>query len=183
MAAGLEANRKTALINGFSLEPRKIEEILPLAVRYEAEIIGYLMDERSQPPASAEDRLGIAVELDHVARSAGLEEERLIIDPFLAPLIWEDGTRRNVELLEVLRCLPEVMGRPVRTVVGLSNLTSGRGASDGDRKRTAELAFLPMLAAAGLRMVMLDVFHAEAVHLARACESLLSPKVFTWETL
>ena len=71
----------------------------------------------------------------------------------------------------------------MRTVVGLSNLTSGRAASDRDRKRAAELAFLPMLAAAGVTMVMLNVFHTEAVRLARACESLLSPKVFAWETL
>jgi len=183
MAAGLDANRKTAVLNGFSLEPRRLEEILPLAVRHDADIIGYLIDERSQPPASLEDRLRIAVELEQAAKSAGLGGERLMIDPFIAPLIWEDGHRRNATLLEVVRRLPEVLGRPVRTVAGLSNLTSGGAASDRDRKRTVELAFLPMLAAAGLTMVMLNVFHAEAVRLARACESLLSPKVFTWETL
>jgi len=183
MAAGLEANRKTAVHNGFSLEPRKLEAILPLAVRHDTDIIGYLIDERSQPPASLEDRLRIAVELEHAAQSAGLRDESLMIDPFIAPLIWEDGHRRNATLLEVVRRLPEALDRPVKTVVGLSNLTSGRAASDRDRKRTVELAFLPMLAAAGVTMVMLNVFHAEAVRLARACESLLSQKVFAWETL
>ncbi len=183
MAAGLDVNRTTAILNGFSLEPGKLEEILPLAVRYDAEIVGYLVDERSRPPASLEDRLRIAVELDRAARSAGLEERSLIIDPFVAPLVWEDGHRRNAALLEVVRRLPEVLGRPVRTVVGLSNLTTGRDPSDRDRKRAVERAFLPMLAAAGLTMVMLDVFHAEAVRLAGVCESLLSAKVFTWEAL
>ena len=182
MAAGLHVNRKTAVLNGFSLEPRRLEAILPLAVRHDTDIIGYLIDERSQPPASLEDRLRIAVELEQAAQSAGLRDESLVIDPFIAPLIWEDGHRRNATLLEVVRRLPEALDRPVRTVVA-SNLTSGRAASDRDRKRTVELAFLPMLAAAGLTMVMLNVFHTEAIRLARACESLLSPKVFAWETL
>ncbi len=183
MAAGLEANRKTALVNGFSPEPKRLERILPLAVRHDADVVAYLIEESGQPPASLEDRLGIAVEIDGAAQAAGLSPERLILDPFVAPLIWEDGHRRNATLLEVIRRLPDVLGRPVRTVAGLSNLTTGLGASDRDRKCRAERAFLPMLASAGLTMVMLDVFHTEAVRLARACESLLSPKVFTWETL
>jgi 5-methyltetrahydrofolate corrinoid/iron sulfur protein methyltransferase len=183
MGAGLEANRGTAVLNGFSLEPKRLEPILALAVRHGTDTVGYLLDEHGRPPASLDHRLGIAVEVDQAARSAGLSAERLILDPFVAPLIWEDGHRRNAELLEVIRRLPETLGRPVRTVVGLSNLTTGLGASDRDRKRRAERAFLPMLASAGLTMVMLDVFQTEAVRLVRACESLLSPKVFAWEAL
>lgn len=182
MEAGLEVGGAGTILNGFSLEPRKLEGILPLAVRSGAGVIGYLVDERSQPPASAEERLGIAVELDRAARSKGVATDRLILDPFVAPLIWEDGPRRNREALEVVRQLPEVLGRPVRTVAALSNLTSGGGA-DAERRRRTERAFLPMLAAAGLDMVLLDVFHGEAVALARTCVTLLAPHVFTWETL
>ena len=44
MKAGLEANRKVAVINGISLEPQKLEAILPLAVEYDVDMIGYLLD-------------------------------------------------------------------------------------------------------------------------------------------
>ena len=40
MAAGLEVNRKTAVLNGFSLEPRRLEAMLPLAVRHDTELSG-----------------------------------------------------------------------------------------------------------------------------------------------
>lgn len=152
MEAGLAACGPGAVLNGFSPEPRKLEKLLPLAVRYDADAVGYLVDERGLPPSSMEERLGIAVELLAAARAAGLPRERLIVDPFLAPLIWDDGQRRNVDALEVIR-------------------------------RRAETAFLPMLAAAGLDMVMLDVFNREALATARACDALLSNRVFAWESL
>ena len=41
--AGLLANRKTAIINGFSLEPEKLKNILPLAKEFDVDIIGYLL--------------------------------------------------------------------------------------------------------------------------------------------
>jgi 5-methyltetrahydrofolate corrinoid/iron sulfur protein methyltransferase len=182
MEAGLAAGRKPLALNGFSLEPRKVREILPLAVRHGADIVGYLLDARGLPPASVEERLGIAVELLDAARAAGLPSERLIIDPVVAPLIWEEGHRRNAVLLEVLRGLPEVLGFPVRTVAGLSNLTSGSPAA-AEKKQRVEGAFLAMLAAAGLDMALLNVFHGETVRLARTCETLLSQKVFSWESL
>jgi len=182
MEAGLAACGPGAVLNGFSPEPRKLEKLLPLAVRYDADAVGYLLDERGLPPSSVEERLGIAADLLAATRGAGLPRERLIIDPFLTPLIWEDGQRRNADALEVIRRLPEVLDFPVRTLVGFSNLASGSRATREHRRR-AETAFLPMLAAAGLDMVMLDVFNREIVETARACEALLSSRVFTWESL
>jgi 5-methyltetrahydrofolate corrinoid/iron sulfur protein methyltransferase len=41
-------------------------------------------------------------------------------------------------------------------------------------------AYLPMLAAAGLDMVLLNVFHAPVVQTARACSALLDDKAFSW---
>jgi len=41
--SGLQANCKTAIINGFSLEPKKLKYILPLAKEFNVDIIGYLL--------------------------------------------------------------------------------------------------------------------------------------------
>ncbi len=182
MEAGLSVSRTRAILNGISLEPHKMERLLPLAARYEVDAVGYLLDPRGQPPRSTEDRLGIAVELDQAFRRSGLPEERLIIDPVVAPLLWEDGHRRNQVLLEVIRKLPEVLGRPVKTVAGLSNLTSGSAAPRA-KKRRAEEAFLAMMAAAGLDMLMMNMFHEKTVRVAETCGAILSGKVFTWGLL
>ena len=50
MKAGLAAGRNKAIINGFSLEPKKLEEILPLAQKYDTDIIGYLLYPDSHVP-------------------------------------------------------------------------------------------------------------------------------------
>ena len=180
MEAGLAVsrNRKT-VINGFSLEPAKLEFILPLAKKYDADIIGYLLYPNSHVPHTEAERLGVAVELYAEFQKAGLENERLIIDPIIAPVIWENGNRQDTEILSVLRNLPDLLGFPVRTIAGISNLTTGRGPRD--RKLLLERTYLPMLAASGLSMALLNIFHAETVAVAHACNALTDPKIFTWE--
>src|SRR5210317_724949 len=54
--AGLQANRKTAIINGFSLEPEKLKNILPLAKEFDVDIIGYLLYPNGHVPTDSESR-------------------------------------------------------------------------------------------------------------------------------
>lgn len=181
MEAGLAANRYQAVINSFSLEPAKLEQILPLAVKYDVDIIGYLLTPDGHVPALLEERLTVALELYRQAELAGLDEERLIIDPIVAPVVWEDGNRRNQDLLKIVQTLPEVLGFPVRTIAGLSNLTTGRGAKKP--KAILEQVYLAMMAAAGLDMVLLNTQHAQTVVTTKACRLLRSANTFAWEDL
>ena len=181
MKAGLEANRKIAVINGISLEPQKLEAILPLAVEYNVDIIGYLLDGRSQMPQNLDDRMAIALELFQRCLAAGLKTEQLILDPVVAPLIWQDGLQRNRDLLEIIRRLPELLDFPVRTVAGLSNLTTGQNARS-PKRRLAQI-YLCMLASAGLSWVLLDIHHHDTIVSARICRMLLKGGVFAWDTV
>ncbi len=179
LEAGLRASRNTAIINGFSLEPSKLESILPLAKKFETDIIGYLLFANGQVPPDGSERLNIAVELFSEYKKLGLDNERLIIDPIIAPLIWQDGNFQDMEILSVIRTLPDLLGFDVRSIAGLSNLTTGKG--DMEKKRLMKKAYLPMLLEAGLDMVLMDVFQEETISLAGACRALMSPKVFSWE--
>lgn len=179
MQAGLEANRKVAIINGMSLEPQKLEAILPLAVTYDVDIIGYLLDSRSQMPPSPDDRMAIALELYQQSLAAGLRPEQLILDPVVAPLIWQDGLQRNRDLLLILQRLPELLDFPVRSIAGLSNLTTG--LSSRIPQRYLEQTFLSMLASAGLSWVLLDIHHHETVTSACMCRILLKDEIFAWD--
>ena len=180
MKAGLAANRKCALINGISLEPKKLDAILPLAVEYNVEVIVYLLDERSHAPRELEERLAIALELFQRCQAVGLQRGQLIFDPVVAPLIWQDGLQRNRDLLEIIRRLPELLDGPVRTIAGLSNLTTGQWPSAA--KRRLEQAFVCMLATAGLSWVLLNIHHRDTVAAALNCRQLLTDHLFTWQT-
>jgi 5-methyltetrahydrofolate corrinoid/iron sulfur protein methyltransferase len=181
MEAGLQITGSKKIINGFSLEPAKLESILPLAKRFDVDIIGYLLYPNGHVPLDDGERLGIALELFSHLQRAGIEPRHLIIDPIIAPLMWKDGSDQNMKILTVIRTLPDLLGFDVRTVAGLSNLTTGKG--DKDKKMLMEKAYLPMLLTSGLSMVLMDVFHGETVRLARACEALMSQKIFSWETI
>jgi 5-methyltetrahydrofolate corrinoid/iron sulfur protein methyltransferase len=177
--AGLQANRSKAIINGFSLEPSKLDDILSLAIEHDVDIIGYLLYPDSRVPMNATERLEIAIELHQVAHEAGLNPENLIIDPVVVPLLWENGAFQAREVLDVIRHLPDVLGFKVRTIAGLSNLTTGRG--EKNKKRLIEQTYLPMLAAAGLDMCLFNIFHTATVTSATACNTLLHDDIFAWK--
>lgn len=181
LKAGLSVMENKTTINGFSLEPARLEHILPLAKACDVDIIGYLLYPNSHVPADETERLSVAVELYNEFQKLEINQQRLIIDPVIAPLMWEDGCRQNMEILSVLKNLPDVLGFPVRTIGGVSNLSTGRGPAE--KKLLMEKAFIPMLATAGLTMAMINMFHQDTVRVAAACNALMSSAVFSWQSL
>lgn len=178
MAAGLALCRRRPIINGFSLEPNKLEHILPLARQHDADIIGYLLHPDSRVPVEADEMMALAVSLFDAYCSAGLDPRHLIIDPVVAPLSWQEGVRHNQAVLKVVAGLKDLLGAPVRTIAGLSNLATGPVPLN--RKIQLEQIFLPMLAAAGLDMVLTNVLHAPTVATARDCDQLLGEGIFAF---
>ena len=178
LEAGLAVCRNRPIINGFSLEPAKLERILPLAKKYDAEIIGYLLFSDGHVPMEEDEMLAVAVSLFEAYTKTGLPPERLIVDPVVAPVAWEKGIRHNQGVLSVIRHLSDLLGTPVRTIAGLSNLATGPVSLD--RKIALETTYLPMLVAAGLDMGLMNVFHAKSVQTARAARALMGDKIFSW---
>ncbi len=184
MEAGLMAainHPEPPIINGFSLEPQKLEYILPLTKKYHTRIIGYLLYPNSNVPIDEADCISVLLDLYGQFQAAGLENDQLIIDPVVAPVIWEDGIRHNISILSVMRQLPDLLGFSVKTIAGISNLTTGKIPKD--KKQILEQSFLPVLASSGLSLALLNVFHSQTTQTARACEALLTPGIFSWATL
>lgn len=156
LARGLAACRRTPILSALSLEPHKIEGILPLAVQYGTPLIVLLMDKRSRVPVSMDERLACAVELRQKATEAGLDPSRLIFDPVLPNLRWPDAGRHLQEVVKTVRLLSgwSVFLAPAHTMVGLSNLRSGLRNT---YPIEVELRYLAVLAGAGLEMVLSDV--------------------------
>ena len=179
--AALRCCKHKTIINGFSLEPAKLEAVLPLAKEYNADIIGYLLRPDGHVPADADERLQIALSIYEALCKAGIDRERLIIDPIVVPIAWQNGNFQNREVLTFIRQLPDLLAFPVRTVVGLSNLTATEAPRG--KKLLIEIAYLCMLAEAGLSMVLMNALHKESVKAARTCRSLLHSSIFVWEEI
>ncbi len=184
-SVAIEVGIKTAaapvIINGFSLEPAKLETILPLAKRYGCQIIGYLLRPDGHVPADAEERLHIAVMLYDEFQKLGLQDSQLIIDPVVVPVTWHDGCHQNNEILKVLSTLPDLLGFPVKTIAGLSNLTAG--GKSLFKCRLLQQTYLTLLAFSGLSMALCNVLAKEVTTTAAACQALMQPDIFTWASL
>jgi 5-methyltetrahydrofolate corrinoid/iron sulfur protein methyltransferase len=181
MESGLATARNRTIINGISLEPEKLEKILPLAKKYDTDVIGFLLYPGSRVPKDSSERFEIALELLAQIEGAGVAKERLIIDPVVPPLSWDNGLFQARELLNTLPVLKELLGFPVRTIAGLSNLTTG--VKDKSRRTLVETTYLSMLGAAGLDYLMLDILNPHTVASARAATFLTRGDVFSWESL
>ena len=178
MAAGLAACRRRPVINGISLEREKLDAILPLAGKYDCDLVAYLLRPDGQVPPDAAGRMEAAVALFGECQQAGIAPERLIVDPVVAPLAWQDGNRQNMAVLEVIRSLPDLLGTPLRSIAGLSNLTTG--APDAAARRRYQAAFLPMLAAADLGMILMNALDPPLMEMAADCRKITGGAVFTW---
>ena len=179
MDAGLAVTSKKPIINGLSLQPEKLEGFIPLAHKYDADIVCYMLRPDGHVPRDADGRLEAAARLYGILAESGIESKRLIFDPIVPPLMWEDGPAQTVEVIETVRLLPEVLGYDARTMAGLSNLTTGSGPLE--KKLLLERTYLAMLRAAGLGCALLNVFHKKTMELASASEVLCSGRVFSWQ--
>ncbi len=179
LEAGIAVCKQPPIINGFSMEEAKVTSILPLAAKYQTEIIGFLINEKGQVPLRADERLEVASQLLAKAEENGVPPERVIIDPLLVPLSWQDGTRYNRELFEVLRLLPQLFGKPIRTIAGLSNL--GAGSPNRETRAKVETSFILMLAAAKLDFILMNVAQKSNLDILKLSQLILGEKVFTWQ--
>ena len=147
--------------------------------QWDADLIAYLLYPDSRVPADATERLSLAAELFQTLVDAGIDRQRIVIDPVVVPITWDRGPFQAREVLSVIRQLTELLDYPVRTVVGLSNL--GSGAVYRKRKEVLESVYVCLLVEAGLDMVLLNALHKETLRAAKACRLLMQSDIFTWE--
>jgi len=179
MKAGLETAKNRVIINGFSLEPAKLEKVLPLAKEYNVDIVGFLLYPDSRVPKDETQRFEIALELFDRAEKAGVSKEKIIIDPVVPPLAWADGIVQARAVLKVIRMLPDLLGFKPQTIAGVSNLTTG--AKHMVKKTLVEQSYMAMLAAAGLDFALVDIFNYQTVAIAEASGILARETLFSWE--
>ncbi len=161
------------VLNGYSGDPDR-ESVLEVAAGRGVELVVLLMAKGI--PNGVDARLALAAELVGKSVARGVPLERLWIDPVVAPLGWVDGQEHDAALLEVLRRLPDVLGQPVKTLVGLSNLTTG--AVGGNRVPWLQEVFLAAAAGAGLTHAMVDIRSPGLIRTARALEVLADRRLF-----
>lgn len=165
--------RGPVVLNGYSGDLGR-DSVLDVASRYRLEVVVLLMDRGI--PRDAEERLALAADLVGRCAGAGVSLERLWIDPVVVPLGWSEGQAYDAAVLRTLRGLPALFGQPVKTMVGISNLTTG--ATGGHRLPWMQEVFLAAAVGAGLTHALLDIRQSQLVRTARALDVLTAERLF-----
>jgi len=163
LEAGLRAYAGRALVNSFSLERGREEDVLRLAARYGAAVIGLPIDENGIP-ATAEDRLRLAERLVSSAQSHGIPPNAVIIDALAMPC----GAKQEqaVETLKAIEMIRKELG--CKTSLGISNVSFGLPS-----KPVLNTAFLMLAIAAGLDMAIANPLDEAMMAQVRAAARVL----------
>ncbi|MBI2868754.1 MAG: dihydropteroate synthase [Chloroflexi bacterium] len=160
MESGLKACKGKALMNSISLQPARIEQGLPLAKKYGADMIGLLWGVEGMP-RDANERAMHAVDIVYRANELGIPNEKIWIDPIVSPV--------SVEINQIKACV-EFMGMlgeiapGCKSIVGLSNVSNG---TPSHLRPYLNRAYLIMLMRQGLYAAIVDAFDEEIRQIAR----------------
>lgn len=122
--AGLKIHNNewgSPLINSTSNDPERFP-ILELAAKYSSKVIGLTIG-KGGLPADAEERAAIAAEIMARAMEYGVPLEDLYLDP----LVLQVATSQDhaLKVIKTIRMFQELNDPPMKTVVGLSNISNG----------------------------------------------------------
>jgi cobalamin-dependent methionine synthase I len=171
---GLQACQRPPIVNYVSLDKKRLEETLPLAAQYGAEVVLYLADPIA--PASVEDTMKLAAILAGAANEAGISNDRIIIDPGVLHVTSEPGQRRIKTLTELLPALTETFEPPVRTTCWVKNVSAGAAK----RWRPAiNNTFLAMFAGLGLSSAFVDVLNKETMRTIRLIKVFRNQRIYS----
>jgi len=178
MEAGIltcaELGLPTPIVNSFSLQPDRLEAILPLAARHGCEVVGLCMAEGV--PADADERLALAYELVSAANAAGIPNDRIFVDPIVLPLTVDVGQQQAMAVQETLRGLAELFDPPVRSTCGLSNVSNGAPA---ELRSPLNCVFAAMLASLGIASAIVDALDPHMMRTLRLTRAFRNQTLFS----
>jgi 5-methyltetrahydrofolate corrinoid/iron sulfur protein methyltransferase len=121
MEAGLAVHQGKAIINSIMCRPERYEPMIPLAVKYNANMIALMWGPEGLP-RDENERAALAVELIYAANEAGVPNEDIFVDGIVTPVnIQQPQLMSLMAFQEML----QDMAPGVKSTCGLSNVSNG----------------------------------------------------------
>lgn len=169
LMAGLEVAAQPPLINSISGKEHSLTEVLPRLAGRCWGVVALLLDDAGIP-STVEQRVVIGRHLIARTREAGIDDERVFVDPLAVSVSTrQDGALLALDTMERLR--EEFPA--VKFGLGLSNVSFGLPA-----RKVINRVFLALTLAAGLDMAILDPLDVGLYGELRAAEMLLGKDRF-----
>jgi 5-methyltetrahydrofolate corrinoid/iron sulfur protein methyltransferase len=163
MEAGLKACQKRPLLNSASGKTTSKEQMLPLAKKYNCNVVISVMTDKGMPP-DVESKVDSIMGTVEYANELGIPNEDIWVDPILLPISTAgEGQRFTVLNLEFIKILGDVLPG-VKSTVGLSNTSNG---VPDQLRPLLNRTYLVMLGRNGLYSAIADPLDKELMSLIK----------------
>jgi len=164
--AGLQVCKQKAFINSTDATPERLNALMPLAAKYNANIIALSLAATGLP-TSADARITLAAEnLLPAAMEHGVPNENIYLDPLVLTV---NGSQDQALLtVETVRFFKQMTDPSCMTTCGLSNVSN---SCPNELRSLLNRVFAVMLLGAGLDSAIVDALDDELMEVIRVVES------------
>lgn len=156
----LKPSSKPHIVNSIMARPERYEAMLPMAAKYEADIVA-LMWGPDGLPRDENERAALAVELLYAANEAGIPNEKIWVDGIVTPVNIQQT--QCVSLLNFQMMLEDIAPGCMSTC-GLSNISNGPPVH---LRPILNNTFMIMLERYGMKSVISDPLDTELTDVAQ----------------
>jgi 5-methyltetrahydrofolate corrinoid/iron sulfur protein methyltransferase len=173
MEAGLKVCKGQAIINSTDATPERLSALMPLAAKYNANIIALALASKGLP-TSADARIELASEkLLPAAMENNISTDRIYLDPLV--LAINGNQDQAIPTIDTIRFFKQMADPPCQTTCGLSNISN---SCPNELRPLLNRVFLVMMMGAGLDTAIADALDDKLMEVIKIIEkrNTLTPK-------
>ena len=161
MEAGLAVHKGKAIINSIMCRPERYEKMIPLAAKYQANMIALMWGPEGLP-RDENERASLAVELIYAANEAGIPNEDIFVDGIVTPVNIQQP--QLMSLLAFQEMVQEI-APGAKSTCGLSNISNG---PPDHLRPILNQTYMIMLERKGMYSCIADAYDDQLIAIARA---------------
>lgn len=165
MKRGLEAFSGKSFINSTSKDEPRLEKMTDLALEFGSNLIALTLSKETGITKTSDGRLEIAFEIYEKCMEKGIDSSKIFFDPLILPVSVDQS--QALEALNTIKMIKESFEPPVKTVIGLSNISNG---SPKEMRGLINRVFAVLAYGAGLDAAIIDAKDTELVRIFRMLE-------------
>ncbi|HIT91763.1 MAG TPA: dihydropteroate synthase, partial [Candidatus Stercorousia faecigallinarum] len=123
MRNGLENFDGKTFINSTSSDEPRLSRMTDMAAEFGSNLIALTLSKETGIPKTSDGRLEIAFNIYEKCLEKDIDSEKLFFDPLILPVNVEQS--QGLEAINTIKMIKESFDPPVKTVVGLSNISNG----------------------------------------------------------
>lgn len=179
MVAGAQKAATKPMLNAYSLQSARpgdvTDTLIPFAAQNDLEIVLPAFGS-SGPALDADARASRAQELAEAAIEAGVDSDRIYVDPVVVHLGGGDGQQHAVAVMDTMRLLTTIFDPPLKTLAGVEYVSQG---APPQLRSALNRTYLAMLAALGLNAAIVDVMDAATMRDIRLIKGLRNESLYS----